>query len=256
MVVLISIGLLAVIVLVIISPTVDAESPNIYDRLDGDFFSTNSPTGPLKLLSHQTACPLIIDDDSAEYLDWTPWSYPPICIPPKNDDPNTSTEASKLCVFTISSLRGGLGMSLITTPDVASNIAGTLQDPDIAWLERERGIPLASSFPPSRIPYEAKEIPGKGVGVIANAPITKGQIVMVELPMILQIAELDAWNVLGMFELLQPAATRLPKRDQQRLLQMARQGKGYIVHDIINTNTFQVSVSGVLHSGLYPEIAV
>lgn len=144
MLVLISIGLLAVIFLVIISPTADAES-NSYDALDGDLYSTNSPGGPLGMLSHQTICPLMIDDDSAEYRDWTPWTYPPICIPPR-DDKSTTSESSRHCVFIVSSLRRGPEMSLITAPDVASNLPCTLQDPDIALLEQERGVHLHRHF--------------------------------------------------------------------------------------------------------------
>lgn len=123
-------------------------------------------------------------------------------------------------------------------------------------MERERGFPLASSFYLSRLPYDVKAVPGKEIGVIANAPIAKGQIIMVEFPILLQVNELKAWDSRGLFKLLQYIATRLNKINRDRLLQMARQENGYLVDDIIKTNAFRVTVSRVSHSGLYLEIAV
>lgn len=266
MVVLISFSLLLVILLVIASPTAEAaDFGDIYEKLqDGQdrTQSSNKLGGPLDTPPDRQICGLLLDDENAQRQDWTPWSFPPVCIPPEGDDlwdghtTATGSAPQKLCAYTVFSLRGGPGMSIVTTPEIASGIAATLQDPDIAWLERERGIPFAPSFPPSQLPYEIKTIPGKGVGVIATAPISKRQVIMIETPILLELEDLEPWNIRGIFELLQHAAVRLPKVDRGRMLNLTRQGKAYIVQDVMKTNSFQVTVDGVPHSGLFPDIAV
>ncbi|KAM7195861.1 hypothetical protein V8F33_006510 [Rhypophila sp. PSN 637] len=263
MVDLISVGLLLVILLVIISPTAEgADFGDFYDKLGGGqdrVESSNRLGGFLSVLPDSQTCAVLLDDENAKHKEWTPWSFPPVCIPPEDESGDLSTpgsSAGKLCTYTVFSLRGGAGMSLVTTPEVASSIAATLQDPDITWLERERGIPFAPSFPPAHLPYELRSIPGKGTGVVATAPISKGQVLMVETPILLELADLGPWNIRGIFELLQHAAVRLPKADRGRMLNLTRTGKAYIVQDVMKTNSFQVTVGGVHHSGLYPDIAV
>ncbi|KAK5652414.1 hypothetical protein OQA88_10456 [Cercophora sp. LCS_1] len=163
-----------------------------------------------------------------------------------------SEETGKLCAFTVSSLRGGTGLSIITTPDVAASLASTLQQPETSWLEKQRGTPFVAD---QRTPYEVKRIPNKGYGVVATATIPKDSTVMLELPVVLKLSNLSPWNYTGLLTLMHHAAKRLPAKDQRRLLQMATQNKGYILDDIFRTNSFRVSLNGVAHAGLYPEIA-
>ncbi|KAK0707810.1 hypothetical protein B0H67DRAFT_647952 [Lasiosphaeris hirsuta] len=208
---------------------------------------SNNPAGPLSPLASHTACPLPVDDDEALKSGvWGPWSYPPVCMRPKNKS------GPKLCAFTVSSLRGGGGMSIVTTPRVASNLAKAVRDPEIAWLEKQRGSRFMTDRPK---PYEVKGLPGKGLGVVAVEPIKKDQVVMVALPLLLQLADTNLWDYRDVFRLLQEASTQLPRREKQALLQMAKRGRGYIVDDIMKTNSFQVTIDGVSHSGLYPEVS-
>ncbi|KAK0623700.1 hypothetical protein B0T14DRAFT_408283, partial [Immersiella caudata] len=204
--------------------------------------------GPLNPGIHQTQCSTIVDDKTPDAPSRSPWSYTPICVDPAE----TSDETSKLCTYTVTSLRGGPGMSIITTPSIAAGLTSILQQPEIAWLEKQRGVPLAQD---PRVAYEIKEIPNKGYGVIATSLIPKDGVVMVELPYMLKISDPSPWNHKGALALMQQAAKRLSSRDQSRLLQMARQDKGYVLDDIFRTNSFRVSVEGVGHSALYPEIA-
>ncbi|KAK5652051.1 hypothetical protein OQA88_10827 [Cercophora sp. LCS_1] len=161
-------------------------------------------------------------------------------------------EPWKLCTYSVTSLRGGRGMSIITKPDIASNLASVLQDPDIAWLGKERGTPLV---PATEESFKVQDIPGKGAGVVATERIAKGQVVMVELPLVIRIGDPSPWNRPGALQVVQQAAKGLVKDDQNRLLQMARQGRGYILDDIFKTNAFHISVEGISHTALYPEIA-
>ncbi|KAK3349746.1 hypothetical protein B0T25DRAFT_505015 [Lasiosphaeria hispida] len=208
---------------------------------------TNNPAGPLSPLAGYATCPLPVDDEALKSGVWSPWSYPPVCMRPKNKS------GPKLCAFTLSSLRGEGGMSIVTTPRVASDLAKAARDPDIAWLEKQRGSPFMADRPK---PYEIRALPGKGLGVMAAEPIRRGQVVMVALPILLQLADTKPWDYRDVFRLLQEASIQLPRREKEALLQMAKRGRGYVVDDIMKTNSFQVTINGVGHSGLYPEISV
>lgn len=193
-------------------------------------------------------CPIPIDDAAALATGaWDPWTFPPVCARPKNGN------GSKLCAFTLKSLRGGAGLSLITTPEVAAGYVHVLMDPDIAWIERARGFPFGSVDPP---PYEANKMPGKGVGVIANRTIHKDEVVIFQVPIMLQLMDTANWDSADVLKLLHRAANRLPQAEQEKMLDMARSSGGYIIDDIMKTNSFALAVNGVFHSALYPEIAV
>jgi hypothetical protein len=209
----------------------------------------HNPAGPLNPGTHQTHCSEIVDDKTPDAPSRSPWSYTPICVDPVE----TSDETSKLCTFTVTSLRGGPGLSIITKPSIAAGLTSMLQQPEISWLEKQRGIPFVQD---PRVAYEIKQIPNKGYGVIATSLIPKDSVVMLELPYMLKISDPSPWNHKGALALMQQAARRLSSKDQSRLLQMARQDKGYILDDIFRTNSFRVSVEGVGHSAMYPEIAV
>jgi len=243
-----------------------------FDFMDSDFHwheedgspkqCNNNPAGPLVPGPRATHCPLIVDDETDAATVSTssnPWSYPPICVRRTAADPDSDEQTiikNKLCTYTVTDLRGtGRGLSVITIPAVAAGLASNLQHPDIPWLEHRRRSPFVAN--PTK-PYRVQEIPGKGAGVIATRPIPQDTVIMLELPVLLKISDTTPWShgQDGLLLLMQQASKRLGWEDQNTLLQMARQGKGYILADIFSTNAFRVEVEGVDHSGIYPEIAV
>ena len=221
----------------------------------------NNPEGPLlPLRRHQASlaaglCPPLVDDETAILTgSWAPWSIPPTCFGPKKGG-----KGSKLCVYTATRHWAGGPVSVITTPEVAANLASYILDPGVPWLERDRGVPFGGEVRAagSSEPFEVREIPGKGFGVVATRFIPKNTILMGEMPVMLSIMEdVEAWESRDFMKLLHRAANQLPRREQDEVMGLARQNKGYIVYDILNTNTFQVAVDRVAHSGLYPGIAV
>ncbi|KAK4450301.1 N-lysine methyltransferase SMYD2 [Podospora aff. communis PSN243] len=222
--------------------------------------SPNNPPGPLSPLPHHTTCaPLLDDTDPPLFSPREPWSFPPHCTPPG------SQNRPKLCTYTVTSLRGDGGISLLTTPEVAAHLAHVLQDADIAWLEKQRGYPLSAA--PDK-PYTIKtalkentdhESDGKkktkGLGVFAKRLIKEGEILMAQPPILVRLTEQRYWKVRDIYQALAQASTRLPLKEKETLLGMSRSGKGYVVEDIMKTNVFHITVQGVDHTGLYPEIA-
>jgi hypothetical protein len=190
-----------------------------------------------------------VDDETVLLTgSWHPWSIPPTCTKPKTKG------RSKLCSFTTSNHWAGGGVSIITTPEVAAGVASQLHDPNIPWLEKERGSPFKTDSPAA--PFEVRELPEKGLGVMATKFIRKDQVLMLGLPIMLQISNSVPWGVYDVLKLLHRAGNQLPQKEQGEMLRLARKGKGYIIDDIMKTNSFDVTVAGVSHSGLYPEIAV
>lgn len=212
---------------------------------------SNNVAGPLTPRPGQLTCPLLVDDETSVMTgSWSPWSIPPFCLGPNKRG------GSKLCTFTTFNHWGGGAVSIITTPEVAASVAGLVHDPDIPWLEHERGAPFKTADGPR--PFEVRQLPGRGFGVVATDFIRKDTVLMLALPVVLQLSESQTgrWGPHNALKLLHRAGNQLPPKEQEQLLHLARQGKGYILDDIVKTNTFDVAVDGVSHSGLYPEIAV
>ncbi|KAK1760039.1 N-lysine methyltransferase SMYD2 [Echria macrotheca] len=214
-----------------------------------DYYCNNNPAGPLTEPLRQRICPRVLDDETDDSALLSPWSFPPACVRSNN----TLAESSKLCTYTTSNFRGEHGMSIVTKPVIAAGLSTMLQHPEIPWLEKQRGFPFLAD---ERDLYEIKSLPGKGFGVVAKSEIPKDTVIMLELPYVVKISKSTPWDHQGgALGLMRQAAKQLPQRDQDRLLRMARQEKGYILTDIFQTNSFSISVEGVPHAALYPVIA-
>ncbi|KAK4106039.1 SET domain-containing protein [Parathielavia hyrcaniae] len=77
-----------------------------------------------------------------------------------------------ICVFADNTFAGGRGISLVTTPQRASFLTTT---PAFTEPGRVNGI----NHDPNTTPkYEMREIPGKGMGLVATAPILRGDLIL------------------------------------------------------------------------------
>ncbi|KAK3302440.1 uncharacterized protein B0T15DRAFT_305542 [Chaetomium strumarium] len=80
-----------------------------------------------------------------------------------------------ICVFTNASFAGGRGISLVTTSRRANYLATTPAFVEPGVVEGiNRGLSSAKA--------EMREIPGKGMGLIATAHIQRGELLMAETP--------------------------------------------------------------------------
>ncbi|KAI1081751.1 SET domain-containing protein [Whalleya microplaca] len=205
------------------------------------------PEGPLWPRESNTMCPLLVDDETAfERGSWSPWTFPPVCVEPQNESD------SKLCVFTYASLRGEAGISIITTPEVAAAGIGVLEDADRRWADWARGKPLVVSDPP---PYEISDLNDKGLGVVANRTIRKDEVIMVRHPVMLRIQDPKSWKLQDIMKLLHRTGLQLPLKERQQMMELAHSKGGYILDDIMNTNSFGVLLDGVDHIGLYLDVS-
>lgn len=142
---------------------------------------------------------------------------------------------SQFCTFTHPRFNRGLGIALITTDAILEDVLSlfTSQTPD-----SEVGRPAAVP------PYEAKEIPGKGVGLIATRDIRQGELIMARTPAV--VVDGTAFNNLSTNHLTQALAhaiKSLPQQHHHDYLQLSTHDDATTyeerVYKIFATNNFR-----------------
>jgi hypothetical protein len=216
---------------------------------------SSCPWNPIAFLQ-QPALSRIIDDRTSNYNN-TPWASYPHCTILESAE----GQENKLCIYSSPSFNQARGLSLITTPEVAASLVKALENPTSADRSRRYLSTQDDSETHDEIPYVVKQVPGKGIGVIATRDIRKFELIMTGFPAMIVDDQL--------FPSLEkrrpyPESQRLFQRallqltDQHRFLSLAR-GKPrglHVVDDIIRTNAFGMTINGRRHKALYPEIAV
>jgi hypothetical protein len=168
------------------------------------------------------------------------WSHEPFCTGPTWDD--DSNPDKQFCVYTSSKYRNGRGISILSTPKVAMQIA----------------LSRAFKLPPTQLDrfpsFEARELPGRGIGLYANETIRTGETILVDQPIFIVIE--SAYRVFSEHdqEFLQwKALLQMPRSGQQVTRSLAKNGTGDEIMDILQTNGFVQSYAGVPHVHLIPE---
>jgi hypothetical protein len=189
--------------------------------------------------SSNPACPSsIYDEIGSQPARWAPWTHRPYCA-----DTN-------YCVFTNSMFQGNHGISIITTPEVISS--------SLHLFEKSFGIPFSSpAGDPTSPPYEVRDIPKKGKGLVATQLIKKGDVFMVDYASI--IADVSFPGRVKRSDgaqLLQLAVEQLP--DPDKVLSLARSGtvSTHAVEDVLRTNTFSATFDDESYMALFSEISV
>ncbi|KAI2616777.1 SET domain-containing protein [Hypoxylon sp. NC1633] len=132
----------------------------------------------------------------------------------------------------------------------------------IVLFTSERDAHIASNFPvmasstAATLPFHTAEIAGKGIGVVADRKIRKGETILVRSPTIMVQTEAHVGMEPGTRDVLYDLAVdRLPSKGRQ--LFMGQMGRD--VFDKIEMNCFQLYIDGANesggHLGCYPEIS-
>lgn len=148
------------------------------------------------------------------------------------------------CLYSNPGFYGGRGIVAITLEVHLSTLKGLQSQP--------RGLDAPSSF-------HVEAVPGKGLGVIADRELNRGEAVMPRPPAFLAHRRFleDHASSEQQHALLDKAVNFLPAETGKLFLaQMAHLG-GHRVNDILMTNGFQVVLGGPdsHHYGNYPEIS-
>lgn len=195
----------------------------------------------------QFGCPIPIDDTvELRPARWSPWTHLPLCVNA------TADPAAKYCVFT-NSRHGVGGVSLITTPQVAADSVGILNEPVLS------NVPLTNNTEndSSDVPYEMIDVPGKGKGIVAKRRISKHETFMVDYASMLVDVNFPflVKREQG-YPLLHSAADQLS--DPQRVYALGKSDAlaQDVIENVLRTNAFQSNFASVPHIVLYPLVSV
>lgn len=144
-------------------------------------------------------------------------------------------------------------MSLWTTPGHSEEFLKlpAFTDPDLLRGVNEEPNP----------PYESKQLQGRGVGIIANRTLQKGDHIFSMTPVVMieeSVFEIFAKN--DRLPYLRKLVKRLPEQSTKRFMDLCGHFGGDPVEDIINTNSFAVDMwdgdQETAFNVVFPEISV
>jgi len=176
-----------------------------------------------------------------------PWTIAPTCLP------NTSYD-ERFCVFTSQSFWGGRGITILTRSSIAREIA---QLP--AFTQPTNNISLSENDTRDP-PFYVAAIPGRGMGLIANRTIERGDLIKAHAGAAIfhnDCVDKSFDDYLPHKEgLMKLAVNQLPPPTRDLFLAMAAHNEAeepYI--EKIYTNTFGEDFGNEEHSLVVPETA-
>ncbi|KAG9228295.1 hypothetical protein BJ875DRAFT_527639 [Amylocarpus encephaloides] len=186
-------------------------------------------------------------------------THDPVTRLGRNKDPDSSkfsreedpSETDPFCTLTSNTFLGGRGISVVTKPEIAEKIASLP-----AFGLKERPV-LRDDRPP---PYEIKHVVGKGMGMIANRTIFRGERLFANA--VTGIFHNEAFLARSAREyrlrtdLIEKAVHQLPGDSRKKFHAMIGQPGGHSeVVGKLNVNTFSEDFGGEEHSIMIPEPA-
>jgi peptide methionine sulfoxide reductase MsrB len=177
-----------------------------------------------------------------------PWTIAPTCLP-------DTTDGEKFCVFTFESFWGGRGITILTKPSIAKEMAELP-----AFTNPTNNTSSLSQNDPRDPPFIVAAIPGRGMGLIANRTIERGDLIKAHA----SVAIFHNDCVDKSFddylphkeELMKLSVNQLPPYTRDLFLAMAAHNESeepYI--EKIYTNTFGEDFGEEEHSLVVPETA-
>jgi hypothetical protein len=185
--------------------------------------------------------------------DWSGWTSHPMCIDGQPfDDP--TAKLMTFCSFSDTKFAEGRGIVAFTTPAIAGIIRQmhAFSDPDLIKGQNDL---ISGPFSPP--PYIAHLFPNKGIGLIANRTLERGERIMQETPSLIynravygMLQEHDRipmhWHLVNLL----PAHTRI------ELLALHKHHGGDEIDDLMRTNAFGAYYTeGESHNNVFPRIS-
>lgn len=217
------------------------------------FSSADCPHWPAGRLEDGAAfCPVpgrlgILADSDDEGI--FPWTYTPSCISPVS----LGEDVPRLdCVFSSAEFRNGLGTSIVSSPATVSHLLGIG-----ALFDKPTPCPSLRQRPWGPA-YEMVPTRGRGQGVVASRKISRGEIIMADVPaLLIGTGFLADAKPHHRRRILKQAINQLPEETKNKVLSLSRSPSNYEVDAILAPNSHTVSISDdEVHVGLFTEVAV
>jgi len=172
------------------------------------------------------------------------WSLDPVCTK------RLRQLSSEICVYTNISFSNGRGISIFTTPQVATSFNLSLLSCQNILHKHRDDINASSGT------WYTKGIPGKGRGMLAKHDLKRGDLITVHSPILLAYKE----TILSKPErerFLRLAMDQLPPPTRQAYLDLAtmRHDPTILAQDIVSANSFEMVVKDNPHLAIIPEPA-
>ncbi|KAJ4376394.1 hypothetical protein N0V83_001677 [Neocucurbitaria cava] len=178
---------------------------------------------------------------SASQIRDFPWTFRPECFSNEN-----TTEP--FCVFSDQTFASGRGIFIVGTETLAYSMLekDAFRRPEV--LDRMNKYDNPS--------FEQHEFPGKGRGLVANKTLHRGDQIFASTPLLITDPDIYQLSTSERLALLYRGVETLPPASQASFWELMGHYDGDPVDDRINTNNFELSINGISHSGLFPEIAM
>lgn len=172
---------------------------------------------------------------------FSPWSYPPTCTP------FLPSLNSTLCIYTSTTFASGRGISIFTTPALASHYASLP-----AFLQPS--LLTAQHINTHTATWRTQSLPGKGTGVLATRPLHYRDTITAYTPAFLAVLESEL-STQDREVYWRQAILQLPETIRDRFLALSTvYGDERVkVQDVVKANTFQLDIQGVNHLAVWPE---
>ncbi|KAK2067066.1 hypothetical protein P8C59_000832 [Phyllachora maydis] len=168
----------------------------------------------------------------------SPWTTTPLC---------STTDSTDYCLFATSAFRNGHGISLVSSPHVAAELAGHDAFADAPDPRRPR--------PPKwRLDHVGG---GRGRGAVASGPVRRGEVIVADVPaLLLDTAFLRAVRPHHRRRLLRRALAALPEATQAEVLGLSHGDGPQPLDGILALNAHGVGMDdGRILLALFPNIA-
>ncbi|KAF9873550.1 het domain protein [Colletotrichum karsti] len=160
--------------------------------------------------------------------------------------------AGNYCLFANRGYAGGRGVVIISTPENVQKLK-----------KMEEGLDMQSEKDPSSSnpPFRITEVEGKGLGMIANKSLARGDTVMLKTAVLIaHRAFIEHTPPEEQRPLLDAVAGHLPSSTRETFLGQMGHFGGHKVTDIMQTNSFQMDLGGGAqgdghHYGNFPEVS-
>ena len=174
-------------------------------------------------------------------FDASAWTYPPKCM-------SSGNLTEPVCLYSSHSFGNGRGISIFTTPEQASTILGlpAFSNPQALSDVNVHRTP----------PFEERELPGRGRGLIANTTLHRGDRIFAHTPILILDAAAYEHSEEERMELNRDAVRNLPSEAEKMFWELHGHFGTDAVDDRINTNAFDVEIEEESFYAVMPEIAV
>lgn len=170
-----------------------------------------------------------------------PWTFWPKCF-------SNEKTPEPYCVFSDQSFASGRGIFIATTKTLAYAMLEKLAFTNSKLLEDVNRY--------ENPPFEQREFPGKGRGLVANKTLHRGDRIFASTPVLITDSDLYALSTSERLALLYRGVDTLPPSTQVGFWELLGHFNDDPVDDRINTNNFDVTIDGIAQQALFPEIAM